>query len=521
MSSSNHDLTGRKHLVTNVLITWVAQGVYIAAGFVLPRTIDHNLGKDILGVWDFAWSLVGYFGLIQIGVVGSINRFVARYRAQGDVAGVNRAVSSVTCMLAIMSSVVLMVLWGVHQFVLPRYGAKLGANSNQAELVILILGSEVALQTLFAGYTGVLTGCHRWKLNTSLQAGGYAVSAFAMVVALLLGAQLTVIAAIHFVGLLITTVIIVFCAYRAYPQLQVKPSLASKDEALQMLGFGTKSFVPQMGELFLNQTVSVLILSYLGPAALAVYSRPRNLVSSMKSLVMKMGGVLLPSSGALEAQGEIEAIRLLAIKTTRYTAYMTVPIAVLLVVMGGPILGVWMGPTYRNGFLAAILSIGSLLNILQIPVFAILAGINRHGPPGWAHFASSVLTAGTAWVALAVLKCGLVGMAIGAVAPMVLLYVFYMPAYTARCLKIPVWAYLSGALTGPALTGLLFGICLLGCRLAFSNNTVLALVSGCGIGGLCLAPLYWRYALPESLKERFARLPTGNLNRPHVPVAPL
>jgi hypothetical protein len=54
----------------------------MVSGFLVPRLIDRNLGQDALGIWDFAWSLVVYFNLVQMGIIGSISRSVAFHRAQ-------------------------------------------------------------------------------------------------------------------------------------------------------------------------------------------------------------------------------------------------------------------------------------------------------------------------------------------------------------------------------------------------------------------------------------------------------
>lgn len=501
------DLTGRRQLVTNVLATWLAQGVYIVAGFIMPRAIDLHLGQTLLGVWDFAWSLVGYFVLVQIGIINSINRFVARYHAEDDRSGINRTISSVTCVLASMSVAILLILSALYWFVLPKYmGARFGNSLGDVQRTVALLGSEVAVQTLFAGFGGVLQGLHRWKLYTILQAGGYAISVLCMILALTLGASLPTIAMIHFCGVVATWVVIAISAHRIYPSLKIRVSLATRGEAWRLIHFGTKSFIPQIGELLVNQTVNLLIVSYLGPAALAVYSRPRNLAASLRTLVSKMAAVLIPSTGSLEARGQIEELQSLTIKSTRYAAFLTLPFTLLLVILGGPILSIWMGAGYSSDVLAGVLGLGTALILMQTPAFSILVGINRHGPPGRAHFVACLVTALLVPVALGRFKFGLLGTAICATAPLSFLYAFYMPFYTARSLKMSLPRYLRGSLKQPILSSLLFGACLLGSRLAFARNAGLAVLVGCLAGGFLLAPVYWRWALPPSLKERIKSL---------------
>lgn len=91
------DVTGRDRITRNVLASWGGYGVFIVAGFIMPRLIDTRIGQEALGVWDFAWSLVAYFSLVQAGVVSSVNRFVAKYQAVGDLDGVNRCQFGIVC----------------------------------------------------------------------------------------------------------------------------------------------------------------------------------------------------------------------------------------------------------------------------------------------------------------------------------------------------------------------------------------------------------------------------------------
>jgi O-antigen/teichoic acid export membrane protein len=72
--TGDKDLTGRSRLVSNVLFTWGGQMVFFVSGFIMPRMIDRALGKEVLGVWDFSWSLVAYFRFVDMGVTASVNR---------------------------------------------------------------------------------------------------------------------------------------------------------------------------------------------------------------------------------------------------------------------------------------------------------------------------------------------------------------------------------------------------------------------------------------------------------------
>ena len=82
------DLSGRNRLFRNVLSSWAGHLVFIISGFIMPRMIDTHAGQSGLGVWDFGWSLVSYFGFVQAGICSSVNRYMAKYRAVNDVQSV-------------------------------------------------------------------------------------------------------------------------------------------------------------------------------------------------------------------------------------------------------------------------------------------------------------------------------------------------------------------------------------------------------------------------------------------------
>lgn len=83
------DLTGRSRLAVNTITVWACELVLMVSGFILPRLIDSQIGQEPLGIWDFGWSMVLYLGLVQCGVASSVNRFVAKFRAADDLAGLN------------------------------------------------------------------------------------------------------------------------------------------------------------------------------------------------------------------------------------------------------------------------------------------------------------------------------------------------------------------------------------------------------------------------------------------------
>jgi len=499
---TGEDLTGRDRLVSNVLFSWGTHFVFIIAGFIMPRMVDRRLGQELLGVWDFAWSLVSYFGWVQMGLNTSVNRYVARYRTLGDISGVNRVVSSASCLLGIIGLLVL-GLTIVLSLLLPQlFGARLGENVRDTQWVVFFLGAGLAIQISLGAFSGVLTGCYRYKLVHIIGSGWHTLTTAGMILALLKGGSLPSLAVITFAGLVLTYSTKVVLAYRVFKDLRVRPSLIGWETIRKLFVFGGKRQIPAISRLLLNQTTSILIVAYLGPMALALYSRPRSLIRHVDALVNKMAMTLAPTTSSLQSTNDLEGIRMLLIKSVRYTFYLVLPLVLVLTVFGSPILHLWMGPRYANGLVPAILAVGYLATMVQVPALRILMGMNAHGRAGLAQFVASLCSVGLTVLVLGYLEWGLAGAAVAVTLPLTVMNVVCIPWLICRRVNLDVREYFLSTMVGPMVHILPFAICLVCARLVFRNQLLAGLIWGGAAGSAILAVLYWQYVLPAQMKKR-------------------
>ena len=508
------DMSGRDRLVSNVLCSWMGYSVFIAAGFIVPRMIDSQLGQETLGIWDFAWSLVGYFNLVQMGISSSVNRYVAKYRAAGDIMAVNCAVSSASSLL-VVAGILVIGLTAAVSILLPRlFGARLGDNVCQAQWVVLLLGATIACEIALSTFSGILTGCHSWGLHNAIKSSCYAATVVAMMVALYFEAGLAILGAVYFAGQMLSSLLHMIFAYRVCTGLQLRPSLVKKSTIKDVFGFGGKTILPSVSHLLVNQTTAILIVAYLGPAALALYARPKSLVRHVNTLVNKMAFVLTPTASALQKAGDLADIRSLLVRSVRYSCYLVLPITVVLVVFGGPILGLWMGPEYASNLVPAILVVGHLAAMINLPVMSILAGLNAHGRAGIAQLIGSGCTVGLTCVALGYLQLGLIGAAIAITLPLTIVNAVYLPLLVCRRIELELSRYLLLAFAGPVVQVLPFGICLVIARVLCHSQPLSGLAWGGIAGGALLAAVYWRYALPHGVRSRVLHWKIGAAVKP-------
>jgi O-antigen/teichoic acid export membrane protein len=496
------DVTGRDRLVSNVLFSWGAHLVFIVAGFILPRMIDRRLGQELLGVWDFSWSVVTYFQLVRASIGSSVNRYVAKYWAADDTHSLNQVASSATCVLS-SGGLLVMGLTVAVSLLLPHwFGNRLGPYGHEAQWVVLFLGASVAVQISFSAFNGILTGCHCWGLHNLNTSGWHAVTVAGMVVALLSDGKLWMLAAITLAGEVLASLRRVVLSYRVCKGLRLRPSFVHWSTIRRLFFFGGKTLIPSISSLLLDQTSSVFILAYLGPSALALYSRPCSLICHVRILVAKMAMVLTPTTSSLQSRGDLDEIRELVITATRYSLYLALPMVLMLVMFGGAIMQLWMGPRYARGLVPAILATGYLPVLIQLPALNILAGLNAHGRPGVARLIASLCSVGLNILVLRYLQWGLVGTAVAVTLPLAILNMVDIPHLMCRRVGLGMGQYFRATVAAPALHLLPFAVCLVATRLLFRARPFAGLALGVITGGGVLAVIYWRNVLPKRVRVK-------------------
>jgi O-antigen/teichoic acid export membrane protein len=497
------DLAGRDRMAHNVLWSWGGYLVIAVTGFVVPRLVDRHVGQAALGVWDFSWSLVSYFRLAQIGVGPSVNRYVARHRALEDVQGLRQAVSSVTCInllaaLAVLALTAVAVVFGVPVL--------LAANEPElaglARWVVGLLGLGLAVEMAFDVYPGVITGCHRWDLHNVVNTVFDVGISVAFIVALTLGGGLRSLAAVHLAGVVLTELTRAWLAYRVCPGLRVRLGDARAEQARRMIAFGLKSSAVGLGRLLLFQANSLIVAGSLGTAALAVFARPLGLLRVVETFANKFAFVLTPTASSLQASGRKEEIQALAIDAGRLGAAIVIPMLLGLVILGDPILRLWMGDRYDQGLVLAILAAGCLAPFAQRPMGTILIGLNQHGAVALANLAGAVVGLSFGLLNAYWLGWRLTGAALAVAVPFTGFTGAFLAVYGCRRLGIPLARYLKRVLLAPAACAAPFAVALGVCRLAFPSRPLAAVLTGSLAGAAVLAPLYWRWVLSPSLRER-------------------
>src|SRR5437867_27440 len=137
-------MSSKQVIARNVIWNGAGLATPMLAGFIVAPFLVHELGDTRYGLWILIASMTSYFGLLDLGVRGSVGRNIAYHRAKGDAAGANAILSTAVAILCLAGLIaaagtfaVLLVFF--HIFDVPA------ADVASCRLALLVVGLNLAL----------------------------------------------------------------------------------------------------------------------------------------------------------------------------------------------------------------------------------------------------------------------------------------------------------------------------------------------------------------------------------------
>jgi O-antigen/teichoic acid export membrane protein len=219
-------------------------------------------------------------------------------------------------------------------------------------------------------------------------------------------------------------------------------------------------------------------------------------------LIKQFAQVFIPASSGLDARGDHEGLQGMLIRSAQYGMYLTLPMTVVLVILGGPLVRLWMGPGFEAPGVLAILAIGHLLSVAQLGPYSILEGMGRHGRPAIFELSGAVFGVGLTWFGLSTMNWSMRGAAMAVALAVGVSTGVVMPLYACRVVGLPISVYAKEVFPKPFLAVLPFAAGLGVAVWLSAVSPALALATSLA-GVLGTGGLYVTWALPEGFATAF------------------
>ena len=417
----------------NVIVMWLAFAFNVGVSFFLSPFIVHRLGNTAYGIWVLLGSLVGYMGLLDLGVRGAVMRYVARHHARhedeeaGRTASAGRVIFGATGLVALSASAAIAVL-------LDRIFQIPADIVTVARAVVLIGGLNIAASLIGGVFGGTVAAMQRFDLSSITDIAVGAIRTLAIVGALAAGAGLLGLALVQLGCTVLQGVIQYAITRRLYPQLRLRLRGVDRPRILTIMTFSIYSSLLQVSGLLIFSADSIVIGTALPVATITFFAIAASLTDYTRSILSAVSQTITPRASALEGVGDSVELERVIVRTAAQASYIALPITVTFIVRGHAFLELWMGPSYANQSAAilTILSVALSFAAARQVIGGATIGLNRHRQLVPFYLAEGVINVGVSlyWVR----SMGILGVALGTAVPNLVTTLLVIPWLVRRLL---------------------------------------------------------------------------------------
>lgn len=497
-------------LVKNITSNVGGYIVSVIASFLITPITIHTLGDARYGAWSLVAELIGYYGLLDLGIRGAVTYYVARYSARNQDEDIKKTVSSAFWLLSGCGALALLVGAG-FTFAFPYLFRTEGLNLAEVRHSLLIMSALIGLSLPMSVFPGGLIGKQRLDITTGAEIIARVLTTIAVYVILRAGGGLVALALIQTAGRMVYWTLTLSACRRVLGGVFARPAWFKMERVRDLTGYGVRNAIGHVALLVIYRMDLVVVGMFAGVGQITYYSIGSTLVSYASALCSSITYAFTPRFTQLKSSNDDDGLQRLYLFGMRVVGMVVTGLVVGVLIFGKDFIKLWLGASYVNGpwtdrsdIIMIILILARLPHMLQSVSRQLLFAMAHVRFLMWLNVCEAI--ANLSLSLLLVQRYGPAGVALGTLFPLLASHGLVMPVYTSRTLKIPLPALFRKGFSIPLLTGVLTACIGMACMhvappdswgIFFLDILVTATLGG----GVCLALGFSR----EERREQLAR----------------
>lgn len=427
-----------KKLVTGSVMRFVNLLVSISLGFFMTPYLIHSLTDKWYGLWMVIASMLGFYGMLDLGISSATQRYIAKALPNKDYKELNSIVFTSLFLFSIVGLIALIIT-----IILALLGNVFFSNPGEVYIfrwVVLISGTGVSINFLFWVLFGIITSNLRYDVISYLQIVKVILRAGLFILFLELGYGLIMIATVTVLLDLTQYIILYIYAKKLAPWLKFSNKYFQKSLLKKYFSFSKYSFFITLSDQLSNKTANLIIPIFLSLSHVAHYAIAVQISQYFKQASTSLLSVMVPVYTKYYSEGNFEKLSYEYLRVTRFAFILSCLGFGAIALYGKLFITLWLGEDYLDAYLPLLLLGFSIFMIsTQIPSINVLFAINKHKYYAYMSIFEVCINVPLTFILLP--KLGLTGAAIASTAPLVLTKLFIQPILTARLLRIKFWNY--------------------------------------------------------------------------------
>ena len=369
----------KNQLKTGALISYLNLIIGNIIPFIYTPIMLRVLGQAEYGLYGIAQSIMGYIGLLNFGIGGTIVRYLAKYRAEGNKNQEERVAGLFVKIYSVIGCLILIAGFTFAANI-QIYSRSLSSSEVETLRVLVILMTiNTAVFLPFSVFSSVVLAHERYIFSKLVGMLSGIVSPLLNLTLLYCG--------FGSVGLVVSSTILNFATYGIYTvyavnKLHIRPNFQKSESGLlrEILKFSSFVFLASMVDILYWSTDKLIIGWAIGSVATAVYNIGASFNSYVTSLSAAISGLLIPRLTRMAVKdAPKEQFTEIFIRVGRLQFIIISFIVSAFVAFGRQFLALWAGPGYEDSYYVALLTmIPVTIPLIQNTGINILYALNKH-----------------------------------------------------------------------------------------------------------------------------------------------
>ncbi|MBI5093921.1 MAG: oligosaccharide flippase family protein [Candidatus Hydrogenedentes bacterium] len=352
------------------------------SSLLLMRYVVDTVGLPAYGLWALLGSFNGYVSLLDLGIGSSFVKYIAEHAARAEDDEFSSVVSTGFFYYLVFGCALLGIGWPCVNGLVSvgeHFGLFSGTAPDDARFLLRWGLAIFAVSNCSAAFTSIQTGLQRMDVSNALSFVASLVKIGATVWFLHAGHGIRGLLWANAVSFAVFAIASVFVAFRLAPGLRLAPRYVRAQTFRKLFQFGWRAQVSKLSDLVMFRTDHVVAGVVFGTLGLvALYDLGTYLARMVRQVPQLLLTSLLPAASDLDAREEHERLRRLYLVSTKYVAFVTVPLLVFTVGCSGGLMRTWLGQGYEtSAWVLRIIAFGYVANLVPGAGVSIALGKGR------------------------------------------------------------------------------------------------------------------------------------------------
>jgi O-antigen/teichoic acid export membrane protein/glycosyltransferase involved in cell wall biosynthesis len=390
---------GAGRLAKNTALNLLGYAAPLVVGFATLPFVIRGLGTERFGILSLIWIVFGYFSFLDMGLGRATIRFVADALGRGDFDEIPKYVWTsvlIQCGLALAGTLLLAL---ITPFLVERVlniPLEFHADVRAAFRLMAVSLPVIMVSTSFRG---VLEAQQRFDLVNLVKIPASSANYLVPFAALFLWKSLVGIVVLLLAARLITLLVWIGLAFRAFPNLRGRIRF-HREKLGGLLSYGGWATVSSFIGAILENLDRFVIGTVMTVRDVSFYSAPYEAVGRLGILPNSLVTALFPVFSLLKGGLAEDKIRDLFVRTLKYILIIVGGLVIPIVLLARVILRLWLGQEFalQSGLVFQLIAAGFLFLSFSYVAFNLIQGIGRTDLTGKIHILLLITYVPLLWI---------------------------------------------------------------------------------------------------------------------------